>query len=242
MDVGALNDAVAALERPADTSRPPIVDPAFASALRRLVPARGISLNDLWCDQRRDDMVDMFEAGIPEEPFTAFWEHFWSSIACCYTHTQPSIRRAVMATADFYSERQWHATSMYVEVMHPAGVETELVVPLPGPRGAERRLLFMRDDNRPFTDDERMAIRLLRPHVVEALRRYERTKVAGTVTPRQREVVTRAGLGEDNRTIARELGMSPETVRKHLENAFVRLGVMSRSAAVAALHPDASWD
>jgi len=44
--------------------------------------------------------------------------------------------------------------------------------------------------------------------------------------------------GYSNYQIARRLGLSEGTVRKHLENAFNRLGVTSRAAAVAALGPD----
>ena len=47
--------------------------------------------------------------------------------------------------------------------------------------------------------------------------------------------------GHDNTAIARRLGLSTFTVRKHLENAFARLDVTSRTAAVAKVHPDASW-
>jgi len=35
--------------------------------------------------------------------------------------------------------------------------------------------------------------------------------------------------------------VSPATVRKHLENAFARLEVSSRTAAVAKICPDAAW-
>ncbi|WP_238695190.1 response regulator transcription factor [Ornithinimicrobium flavum] len=42
-----------------------------------------------------------------------------------------------------------------------------------------------------------------------------------------------------NKEIAHALGLTQATVRKHLENAFLRLGVASRTAAVAqAFGPD----
>jgi len=39
--------------------------------------------------------------------------------------------------------------------------------------------------------------------------------------------------GKTNRDIADILGMSPRTVNKHLEHVFAKLGVETRSAAVA---------
>ena len=39
--------------------------------------------------------------------------------------------------------------------------------------------------------------------------------------------------GLTNRQIAAELGLSPKTVNRHVENIFNKLGVASRAAAVA---------
>jgi DNA-binding NarL/FixJ family response regulator len=44
--------------------------------------------------------------------------------------------------------------------------------------------------------------------------------------------------GHDNAAIARQLVLSRATVRKHLENAYARLGVTSRTAAAARAFPD----
>lgn len=57
------------------------------------------------------------------------------------------------------------------------------------------------------------------------------------LTPRQREVVLLVAEGLTNAEIARRLWISPGTVRRHLENAFARLEVHTRTAAVARLHP-----
>ena len=44
-------------------------------------------------------------------------------------------------------------------------------------------------------------------------------------------------VGMTNTQIARQLNVSPSTVGKHLENAFQRLGVQSRTAAVTRISP-----
>ncbi len=47
--------------------------------------------------------------------------------------------------------------------------------------------------------------------------------------------------GYENVAISQMLGMSPATLRKHMENIHDRLGVTSRTAAVARAFPGASW-
>ncbi len=53
------------------------------------------------------------------------------------------------------------------------------------------------------------------------------------LTPRQLEVLALVAQGRTNREIAAELVVSEHTVRRHLQNVFVKLGVSSRAAAVA---------
>lgn len=53
------------------------------------------------------------------------------------------------------------------------------------------------------------------------------------LTPRETEVLSWLAKGKTNRDIADILGMSPRTVNKHLEHAFEKLGVETRTAAAA---------
>jgi DNA-binding CsgD family transcriptional regulator len=57
------------------------------------------------------------------------------------------------------------------------------------------------------------------------------------LTPREREVLDHLAAGATNAQIGASLGISPATVRKHLENAYEKLHVSTRTAA-AALHND----
>ncbi|BCT92432.1 hypothetical protein LYSHEL_14560 [Lysobacter helvus] len=55
-----------------------------------------------------------------------------------------------------------------------------------------------------------------------------------TLTVRQREIVGWAARGMSNKQIARQLGISPETVKTHLHHVFEREGVHGRMALLAA--------
>ena len=52
------------------------------------------------------------------------------------------------------------------------------------------------------------------------------------LTPREREILTLVAEGRTNAQIAAALWISPATVGKHLENAYARLGVTNRIAAI----------
>ncbi|MDO8147785.1 helix-turn-helix transcriptional regulator [Isoptericola sp. b515] len=57
---------------------------------------------------------------------------------------------------------------------------------------------------------------------------------APALTARQREIVELVATGPTNQEIAHALGISVGTVRAHLDQVYARLGVSSRTAAVAA--------
>lgn len=54
-----------------------------------------------------------------------------------------------------------------------------------------------------------------------------------TLTGRERQVLTKLALGASGAEIARELYLSPETVRTHTRRAREKLGARSRSQAIA---------
>jgi DNA-binding CsgD family transcriptional regulator len=54
------------------------------------------------------------------------------------------------------------------------------------------------------------------------------------LTAREREVLAWVARGKTNAEIARLLWLAPSTVRKHLENVYAKLGVSTRTAAVAS--------
>jgi DNA-binding NarL/FixJ family response regulator len=61
--------------------------------------------------------------------------------------------------------------------------------------------------------------------------------VLNGLTERQQQVIRLLSDGHANKVIARELGISPSTVKVHVHAAFRAMGVHSRLAALAALRP-----
>ena len=53
------------------------------------------------------------------------------------------------------------------------------------------------------------------------------------LTAREHEVLSWVARGKTNAEIAQVLWLTPNTVRKHLENVYAKLGVGTRTAAVA---------
>jgi DNA-binding CsgD family transcriptional regulator len=185
-----------------------------------------------------DDVVED-----PSEP--VHWKHYWSCEPCSYPDRTGDLR-AVIKIADFYSARRWHSTGMYTDLYRPKGIEHELMLTLPaGPASAPSpgrtlRLFLFREPGRDFSETDRAALTLLRPHLLQAYAEAEQhRRPALRLTPRQRELLGLVAAGHTNAQIARRLGVTEGTVRKHLENIYARLQVSSRTAAVVRAFPSA---
>jgi DNA-binding CsgD family transcriptional regulator len=99
-----------------------------------------------------------------------------------------------------------------------------------------------------FTERERTCLAALRPHVVQSYRhglmveeiraqfrigREPRADAAGGLTQREAEVLHWVAGGKSNDDVARIVGATSATVKKHLENIYDKLGVANRTAASA---------
>jgi DNA-binding CsgD family transcriptional regulator len=174
---------------------------------------------------------------------TVFWKHYQDCSPCSYADRTGDLR-SVTKISDFYSARQWHSTGMYCDVVHPDGIEHELILVLPAGSqwmaspGRTVRLVFFRGPGQDFSERDRALLTLLRPHLHQACLDAERRR-AGTpqLTRRHWELMHLVAAGHTNAQIARRLGVSEGTVRKHLENIYGRLHVSSRTAAVIHAFP-----
>jgi DNA-binding CsgD family transcriptional regulator len=144
--------------------------------------------------------------------------------------------------SDYFSQRQFQRLGLYREVARPVGVQDMIRLWL-DPRGTgNARLEFDRADWG-FRERDRAVLDLVLPHLKQfrrnaAARRRLSARAADAVerlTPREREILELVAKGRTNAEVARLLWISPGTVRKHLENVYDKLGVHTRTGAVAAL-------
>jgi len=142
----------------------------------------------------------------------------------------------VVQIQDFVPMQQFRRTQLYAEMFQPEGIDHLLSVPLPTAPGRTRVYLFGREAGSPFSEAERDLLTLLQPHLYE-LYRSRRPRVR--LTRRQLGVLRCIALGMTNEEAARQLCVTAGTVAKHLENTYARLGVTTRTAAVARVFPAA---
>ena len=169
-----------------------------------------------------------------------------------YVHQHPVIAH-IAATGDsrshlitdFIRPVEFRRLGLYGEFFGPLGLESQLSTTLLPPPATSLIGLSL-DRGRPdFSENDRMLLDLLRPHLVvahqNALRYTEAlvviegspdaTSALNRLTDRQYQVVRLVSEGLTNAQIASALGISGATVKKHLEHVLERLNVKTRTAA-----------
>jgi len=79
---------------------------------------------------------------------------------------------------------------------------------------------------------------VLRLLLAEQEQRREGDRLMAALTPREREVLTCLAEGAGRREVARQLHLSANTVRTHMQNILAKLGVHSTLEAVALTRPE----
>jgi DNA-binding CsgD family transcriptional regulator len=211
------------------------------TGLRELIPCEDISFQLMDVAEQRirllvvnDDGVAREESlGAEDEFLELFWRQFWEEDGCAGPLVTGDYS-TLLHQAEDWSTRAYANTPLGAQFA-AMGVRDEVLVPMTPLGGTDRRLLLFRDNGAPdFSEREKAMLALARPHIAELHTRRDRElRGEPNLTPRQWEVLRRVASGASNTQIARDLRLSEATVRKHLENVFVRLGVQSRTEAVA---------
>jgi DNA-binding CsgD family transcriptional regulator len=207
-------------------------------ALLRAVPSKWASLNDVG----PAGVVSLVKPRLDERWFARFAE---------LVDENPIYQRWLRTRdgrayrfCDVTSREELEQTRLYREIYAPLGIRYQIALTLPAKPNRTLALVMHRED-RDFTDAERDFLNRARPFLIQAYRNaaaysdisrgssdvLEAALVAHGLTDREATVLGLVALGGSNRDVAAGLGVSDRTVQKHLERAFRKLGVTTRSAA-----------
>jgi len=147
--------------------------------------------------------------------------------------------------SDFLDSNDFHRLGLYGEFFRYLGVEDQLTVTVSTRASGRPAGVSIDRGCSGFNEHDRQLLRRLRPHLVAARNNAIQfsdalsgttseprgTNALELLTGRQREILNQLSRGSTNGQIAAELDISPETVRKHVENILLRLGLPTRTAA-----------
>lgn len=209
--------------------------------LADLVDAAAVSFA-VW-DERRRVVTTCHRVCLSEDPGwdDGMAELFWGGYRECVAVSGLAglgESAQVSVWQDFYSAREF-STMQMSELYRRQDSYHRMTVRLPPRGGLERRVQISRQRGEPgFSERDKLLLRLLRPHLTGIRDRIESERDgAALLTDRQLELLEAVARGDSNRQIARDLGVTEATVRKHLEHIYRRLGVASRTQAVARVVP-----
>ena len=194
---------------------------------------------------------DVASPGMHEQIQEAVKQYIWQNPILAHLGKDP---RTVIQPTDCISQRQFRRTDLYHHVFRATDMEYQIVGGLAWP-GRNAGFTLNRDRARNFSAREVELVRLLRPHVenayaaqrLDALRQRLEAHAAARIptkgvharllarglTGREVEVWHWIAEGKRDGEIAVILGISVRTVNRHAAHLFAKLGVETRTAAVA---------
>lgn len=210
-----------------------------------VIPADLVSLNKIDLAGTMGGSIAMF---VPEPVPPSVIEPAFDK----YVHQHPlvqAIKRDGNGTprrmSDFIDMDEFRTLELFEHVFKPLGVLYQLGFSVGQIPGMVVGIGINRADT-DFTDDELETCRLLYDqlpaafHHVQLREIHEHEQRAAQrpdLTPREREILLYLRAGLTNQQVAETLILGRRTVEKHLEKLYEKLGVRSRSAAVAAVWP-----
>lgn len=240
-----VRDLLDVLERCDRVDDGDIFYPDVLTGLHGLIPCDDISFQLMDVREQRIRVLAVTGEGVQREESVGaddeflqlFWQEFWNDDGCAGP-LRTGDYATVLRQSDSWTDRDYANTPLGAFFVNNLGVRHEVIVPMTPQGGTDRRLLLFREDGPDFSERELMMLRLVRPHLAELHARRDRElRGEPNLTPRQWEILRQVGTGASNTQIARTLGLSDATVRKHLENIFLRLHVLSRTEALARIRP-----
>ncbi|AZP21418.1 LuxR family transcriptional regulator [Streptomyces aquilus] len=211
---------------------------SLLSGLGRLIPCDLAGFDEVDIPTRRClYLQEELYAGDYGDPHVEAYWRLRHQHPHCRLAEQSCGRLPVAQNLDYQSAREIRNQAFYSEYLRP--VVNTIFVMLPSPPGRIRTYNFSREDSRRFSERDRLALELLRPHLYAVYREAAlRRQTPVRLTVRELDVMRAVANGLTTEAIAGQFVVAPSTVRKHLENTFRKLGVSSRTAAVARVFPE----
>lgn len=206
-------------------------------SLPRLVASELTTLSVCNLDDGRRSVVSDVPGALGAREAALFDRHF---------HEHPLVREhgrnpgaATRRVEDLITQQEFRGTPLYNDYYRVIRIDHVMAVPI----HVDRRLLVSFVFNRKgrgFSEAERDSLELIRPHLGHLYRlcaALGRTgwapAVAWQLTPREQDVLRWLSAGKTDRDIGAILAISRRTVHKHLQRIYEKLGVETRTAAVA---------
>lgn len=194
--------------------------------------------------------------------FTLLREAFFAASGEHHPHTvffRRTQEGAARRLSDLMSARVLRRTALYNEICRKNGLRWQLTIYVSMPEASTLTVAACRTDG-DFSERDKAALDLLRPHVARAWRRTQITSRSHAnvaelgspealaalralgLSPREAEVLRWVTAGKTNSEIALILGLTPGTVKFYVERILRQLGCETRTAAaliaVEALQPN----
>jgi DNA-binding CsgD family transcriptional regulator len=205
--------------------------------LPRLVASELTTLSVCNLDDGRRSVVSDVPGAIRAREMALFDRHI---------HDHPLVRdhgrnpaAATRRIEDVMPQSEFSRTPLYNDYYRVIGIDHMMAVPI----HVDCRLLVSFVFNRRgrgFSEAERDSLELIRPHLGTLYRLCAALGRAGwapatnwQLTPREQDVLRWLSSGKTDRDIGAILAISRRTVHKHLQRIYEKLGVETRTAAVA---------
>lgn len=171
-----------------------------------------------WPDKPTSPLTDVIAARYDEHPLVQLLRR----------SANPCVRLRAHLTA-----RQLDRVPMYHDFMRPLGCSDQLGIRLSSTSGRVVLASVARVDGL-FTDDDLQLLAKLSGPLSQLYQVADgHTTLPIGLTDREAQLLRLVADGHTDRVIARRLAVSQRTVEKHLENIRAKLGVKTRTAAVA---------
>jgi DNA-binding CsgD family transcriptional regulator len=246
-DAGAILDFLAEVDS-LDDQEP--YSAGLLERLRQLVPSAVVSYQE--ADLRARRYVTLIADDLAADDYDDVDDDdlYWRFGPCPIADYR--VRTGDLTTirmSDIIGRARWHEQALYREYFGPGAIEYAVDLGLAAGRDWYRSVVLLRErDESDFSDRDRAVMESLRPHLRarEARAALRKALVSKSVsitrraddaepqlTAREREIVALVAEGKTNAEIAAELWVTPGTVKKHLENVYLKLGVGNRAAAAS---------